>query len=55
MGVLAVLAVVAGVVQIPFGVTDWLDELPRADVRRLDRRSIRPNDGLEAFGLVLGR
>ena len=55
MSVLAVLAVLAGVVFLPFGITDWFENVPRADVRRLDRRApgedrardarLHPHDG----------
>ena len=51
MGVLAVLAVVAGVVYLPFGITDWLANF--LEPTFADSIVQHPaNDGLEAFGLV---
>jgi NADH-quinone oxidoreductase subunit L len=52
MGTLAVLAVIGGIVGIPF-VTHWLEHFldPTFADSRLD---LSPSDGLVAFGLVLG-
>ena len=52
MAVLAVLAVIAGVVYLPFGITDWLGDF--LEPTFADSIVAAPrNDGLEAFGLVL--
>jgi len=52
MAVLAVLAVIAGVVYLPFGITDWLGNF--LEPTFADSIIQHPaNDGLEAFGLVL--
>ena len=52
MGVLAVLAVVAGIVYLPFGITEWLPNF--LEPTFADSIVQHPaNDGLEAFGLVL--
>jgi len=52
MAVLAVLAVIAGVVYLPFGITDWLGNF--LEPTFADSIVQHPaNDGLEAFGLVL--
>ena len=54
MGVLAVLAVIGGVLQIP-GVDDVVDQLPGAGVRRLARwRTIEPTTATAWVGLVIG-
>jgi NADH-quinone oxidoreductase subunit L len=52
MAVLAVLAIVGGIVQIPF-VTTWLEKFldPSFADSRLD---LSPSDGLVVFGLILG-
>ena len=52
MAALAVLAVIAGVVYLPFGITDWLGNF--LEPTFADSIVQHPaNDGLEAFGLVL--
>ncbi len=52
MGTLAVLAVIAGVLYLPFGITEWLPDF--LEPTFADSIVQHPaNDGLEAFGLIL--
>ena len=52
MGALAVLAVIAGIVYLPFGITEWLPNfLEPTFADSIVQHP--PNDGLETFGLVL--
>jgi len=55
MGVLAVLAIVGGVVQLPFGATDWLDEFLAPTFhgsKYFD--SLQPTDSFTLVGLLVG-
>ena len=54
MGILALLAIVGGVLQIP-GVDSGIEEVPRADVRRLALLyAAEPSTGAAWVGLVIG-
>src|SRR3954463_3732426 len=55
MGTLAVLAVIGGIVLLPFQATDWLDKFLEptfADSKYFD--AVHPSDTLAAVGLVIG-